>query len=808
MLNNLIRHSLRSFRRQRSYIIINVLGLSIGIACSLLISLFVINELSFDRFNTKKERIYRLVMNFKMSGQEFTGSWSSPIMGPTMVKEFPEVEDFLRMTISDFEPVEVEYNKQAYQEAHLIQADSSFLNFFSIPLLKGDPRNLLNAPRELVISESTAKKIFGNEDPVNKTLKIGEDSVLYTVSGVMADIPDNAHFEANIISSFMTSPRSKEQIWSNNNVSTYLLLKPNSKITDIEKKMIDLIMVHAGEEIKQYMGISMSEFLAKGNKYGYFFQNLKSIHLDPSIKQEFKEAGDPKYLKILGSLAVIILIIAAINFMNLSTAQASRRSKEVGIKKIGGSSRWMLITQFLTESYILSVISLIFGIVLVKITLPYLNNLLGTNLVFKLFDYSYTLPFLIIFSIIVGFLSGSYPALYISSFNPYEVLKGGVRKSRQNGILRRILVVFQFTVSILLITGTMVMFRQIKYMLDKDLGFKKEQLLVISKINKLGTKVKAFKEDLKEIPGVINIVCSSSVPGQNNNNNGYTIEGRKDETALMWTNYIDYDFLETYGMSLVSGRTFSNSYSTDRHACIINESAVKKYGITDLEKTRIIEPGDTSQVNYMKIIGVVKNFNSESLHSQVQPYIFRLDNGEWPYGYLTVKVSAQNYSKTIADIEKKWKEFTINKPLDYYFLDEGLKRMYVKEKQNVEMAVIFSILAIFIAALGLFGLTSYTVEQRTKEIGVRKAMGSSITGIYFEISKEIIILVSISSLIALPIIYYIAGRWLENFYYRINLGILTFIGGFAISLVVAVLTISYRVHRAATANPAQSLKYE
>jgi putative ABC transport system permease protein len=597
-------------------------------------------------------------------------------------------------------------------------------------------------------------------------------------------------------------------LWSNNSVSTYLLLKPNSKIKDVEKKMIDLIMVHAGEEIKQYMGITMEEFLSKGNKYGYFFQNLKEIHLDPSIKQEFKEAGDPKYLTILGSLAILIILIAAINFMNLSTAQASRRAKEVVIKKIGGSSRGMLIMQFLTESYILAAISMIFALVLVKLFLPNVNNMLGTNLLLKLFDDCYTLPALIFFSLIVGFLSGSYPAFYISSFNPYEVLKGGTGRSYKIGVLRRILIVFQFAVSILLIAGTLIMNKQIRYMLNKDLGFHKEQLLVINKIEKLGTRVKAFKEEVKGIPGVINIVSSSSVPGQNNNDNGYGLEGRKNEMLLMWTNFVDYDFLETYGMRLESGRTFNKLFAADRNACIINESAVKKYAITDLEKTRIIEPGDTNKADYMKIIGVVKNFNTESLHTQVQPCILRLENGYWPYGYLTVKLSGQNNSKTISDIEKIWKEYTVNNPLEYYFLDDGLKRLYVKEKQSMQMAVLFSILAIFIASLGLFGLTSFTIEQRTKEIGVRKAMGSSIAGIYLQILKEIFLLISISALIACPVIYYFAGKWLENFYYRIHPGFFTFFAGLTVVIGIAILTVSYRVIKAARVNPAQSLKYE
>ena len=806
MIRNLIRHSLSSFKRQRAYIIINILGLSIGIACSLLIAVFVLNEASYDRYNIKKDRIFRIILNGKIGGQEITGCSTPAVMGPTMAKEFPEIEDCLRM--SGWGPTVVEYNNQVFTEEHMIEADSSFFNFFSIPVLKGDPANLLNAPKKVVLSESTARKIFGEENPIDKPIKIGSDSVKYTVSGVMGDIPGNSHFEANMVGSFMTSRRSGDPTWLNNSFATYLLLKPNSSYKTVDEKIPELLRKYVGPEIQKIMGITLEDFLAQGNKYRYFLQNLTDAHLDPSIQQEFKAASDPKYLIIFGSVAILIVLIAAVNFMNLSTAQASRRAKEVGIKKIAGSTRAMLISQFLSESFILCLIALLFALVLIKVTLPYFNDLLGTSLTLGLFRNWYTIPGLIIFTVIVGFLSGSYPAFFLSSFNPYDVLKGSVKNSQNNGRLRRVLVVFQFAVSILLIIGTMIMYRQINFMINKDVGFNKEQVIVINRAEAVGLKMKAFKETVKNIPGIVNISSSTAVPGRINNNNGYLIEGRKDETFLAVSNWVDYNFLETYGMTLVSGRSFNESYSADKQACIINESTRKDFNITNFEEVRFMNPTDSGKIEYMPILGVVKNFNFESLRNPIGPYILRFQNEDMIWGYISVRLSGQNISKTISEIEKVWKEYVSNNPLQYYFVDEDFEQMYIQEKQNAQMAVIFSILAIFVAALGLFGLTSFTVEQRTKEIGVRKAMGSSVPEIYFVISREVFILISISALIAWPLIYYFAGKWLENFYYRINTGVLSLFAGLAIALTIALITISYRIMKAASVNPAQSLKYE
>jgi len=806
MLRNLIKYSVRSFKRQRSYIIINILGLSIGIACSLLIAIFVLNEASYDKYNEKKDRIYRLVLNGKIGGQEIVGAFTPSIMGPTMLEEFPEVDDYLRMTGSG--PTVVEYESRVFTEDNLIQADSSFLNFFTIPVITGDPQNMLNAPHKVVLTESSAKKIFGEESPIDKALKIGSDTVNYIVTGVIGDIPENSHFDANIITSFLTNPRSKAPDWMSNSFSTYLLLNPNASASDVEMKITDLLVKYVGPELQKYMGITIEEFLGQGNRYSYFLQNLADIHLDPSVQQEFKAASDPKYLTIFGSVAILIVLIAAVNFMNLSTAQASRRAKEVGIKKVGGSTRGMLVMQFLSESFILSFISLLFALLIVKVSLPYFSNLLGTRLELNLLSYWYTIPAMLLFTVVVALLAGSYPAMFLSSFNPYEVLKGSLSGNMKNGRMRRVLVVFQFAVSILLIVGTVVMYRQINFMLNKDVGFNKEQLIVIERAHVLGPRWKAFKDAAMEIPGVVNIASSTAVPGRNNNNNGYLIEGRKDESFLMATNWVDPDYLDTYGMTLASGRFFSDSHSTDREACLVNESAVREFGLDQPDQTRIIRPGDEGRLQTMSIIGVVSNFNHESLRNPIQPYIFCFKGDDQMWGYLTVKLTASNYTETIGGIEKLWKEFTANNPLQYYFVDDDFENMYKQEKQNAQMAVIFSILALFIAALGLFGLTSYTVEQRTKEIGVRKAMGSSVAGIYVVISREVIVLVSVSALLAWPLIWYFAGKWLESFHYRIEMGFPMLIAGLAVALAIALMTISYRIVRAARVNPAQSLKYE
>ena len=806
MLTNLFKQSTRSFKRQRSYVIINITGLSLGIACSLLIALYIFNEASYDRYNENKDRIYNIATNFLVGGEESTDAMSPYIIGPTMLREIPEVEDFLRMK-RYYGANTVIYNNQEFSEEYIIEADSSFFSFFTIPVLAGNKSELLNAPGKVVLSASLARKIFGSTNPVDKVLRLGKDTVSYIVSGVMDDVPGNSHFRAGMLISMMSDPRVDEQEWGNNTLNTYVLLKPNADYKSVEEKMKPFVVSQIGPLLQQVLKISFEEFLEKGNKYGYYLQKLTDIHLDNSIKPHFLATGDPKLLKILGGIALLILLVATVNFTNLSTAQAGKRSKEVAVRKLTGSGRGILIIQFLAESVLMSVIATVIALIIIKIVLPFFNDLLGTSLSLNLSATPYVIPFLILFPVLTGILAGSYPAFYLSSFNPNSILKGGKVNSNHRGSLRKILVVLQFSISVFLIVGTLIMYRQIIYMLNRYPGFNKEQLLAIENERVLGQNARSFKESLTGIPGVMSIAGSNYIPGNIRSNQGYALEGRKDETILLWTISVDYDFLGTYDMELMSGRFFSRAFPSDYEACLVNEAAIKKFNI-DPENMRIIGYSDAGPTYYYPIIGVVKDFVFESQKNQIEPLIIRLRHENERYGYITVRMSQLNYMSTIKQIENTWSEFVKDEPIKYTFLDDIMNQLYIRERQNASIAVISAVLAILIASLGLYGLTSYSVEHRIKEIGVRKVMGSSVAGISYLISKDTLILVTISALVSFPVILYASRKWLENFYYRINPGIITFLGGLVIALLIAFLTISYRTVKAARANPAKSLRYE
>jgi len=808
MFGNLIKLALRNIIRQRSYVFINVIGLAVGLACSICIALFVIHEISYDTFNEKKDRIYRMIIRGKMGATELQAAWTCSPLGPAMVDELPEVLAMVRF--DKWSETVIKYKDRNFVEDGMMLADSTFFDIFSIPLIQGDPDKVLTTPRTLVLTQSAVKKYFGSEDPIGKMLKVGTDTILYSVVGVMEDVPELAHFEFTILGSFLTNVRANNGIWLSNSYDTFVLLEEGVDPEALQQKINDLVMRHIGPQVEQMMGISLEQFSEAGNEFGYYLQPLLDIHLDNTIDHAHKPPSNIKYIYIFSLIAILILVIAAINYMNLATARSAGRAKEVGIRKVAGSTRRAIITQFLFESFALTLLSMIIGLLIVELLLSHFNNLIQIQLDLNYFGW-YIIPGLLVLVIVMGFLSGTYPSLFLASFRPVAVLTGTIQRGAKSGTLRSILVVFQMTISIIIIFGTITVYRQIQYMLNKDLGFNQENLLVLRRVEALGNQQQTFIDEVKKLSGVIDGAHSTTVPGHPNNYNGYGWEGQaNDQTYLMWTFWVDYDFFNTYGLELAEGRFFSENFASDSSACLVNQSAINQFGIEDYATTTFLQPsfsGDGT-FNELNVIGVFKDFHFQSLHERVLPVIL-IHQGEYSnWGYISFRLSKESMEQTVAQIEKLWKEFSNNDPMVSFFMDEDFSSQYKEDHRTAALSLVFSILAILIASLGLFGLASFTAEQRTKEIGIRKVNGASASSIVYLLSREVAILVGISTLIAWPVAYFIMKSWLRNFYFRINQSPLEFIISLGVVLLIAWLSVSYQAMKASRINPAEALRYE
>jgi putative ABC transport system permease protein len=808
MAGNNFKLALRHMWKHKSHVIINTLGLATGIAFFILIGLFVIHELSYDKFNEKKDRIYRLILDGKIGEQEILGSFTPAPMAAAFKEEIPEIVEAVRMDY--WGEAVIRYEDKTFIEDHFALADSTFFNIFSVPLIKGNPQQALNAPHKVVITESTAEKYFGNEDPIGKMLLVGTDTTHYSITGICKDVPENSHFEFNMLGSFLTHWVAKNEIWLNNSIATYVLLTEGARAKDVEEKIKPVLLKHIGPELQKYMGVNPEDFVAAGGRYGILLQPLSDIHLNPAVQTQFKQPNDRKYVYIFALVAIAILIIAIINYMNLSTAQSAGRAHEVGLKKVVGSGKYELVWQFLVESIIFSILSLIIALLLIELLLPYFNNLVQLHLDLDYFDKWYIIPLLLALSLGVGIFSGAYPAFFLSSFRPVAVLSGKLRSGMRSGILRSILVVFQLTVSITLIVATIVIFRQIHYMLNKDLGFNKEQVMVIEQVHALQDKMNVFKKEIENIPGVIACSHSTAVPGHMNNVNGYLIAGRPAENSVILTTaWTDYDHLKTYGIELAEGRFMSEEFSSDSNACVINETAVKNFQLEDPLNTRFFLPSPAGEkMTSLNVVGVVKDFHFTSLHEIIQPYIFLIAGIQQNWGYFSIKMRPENVTQTTSQVEKIWKDFTNDYPIQYFFMDEDFNRQYQEDRRTGSLSLVFGILAIFIASLGLYGLTSFTVEQRTKEIGIRKIQGANISRIVYLMLRESTIMVLIATVIAWALAYLYLTKWLENYQYRITLSPLDFIISLVIVLLISWLTISFWTFKAARTNPAEALRYE
>jgi len=805
MLKNYLIVAWRNILRNKGYTIINTLGLAIGIASSILILLFVMDELSFDRHNENFKNIYRINVRGKIQGSEMEAALSNAPMGPTLVADFPEVTAYTRLFTFDANPI-VRYGENVFIENKFYYADSSFFDVFTAPAIQGDPNNMLNRPNTVVLTEETARKYFGDEDPIGKILKVGEEEEPYEVTGIVKGFPANSHFTFDMLASMESIWIAQHPYWLGNNNYTYIVLRDDADPDALEAKFPELIKMHMGPQLEQMLGLTMDEFLNSGNEYGYFLTPMKDFHLKSDLQFEIEPGGSMTSVYIFSIIAVFLILIAAINFMNLATASSARRAVEVGMKKVAGASRKKLIWQFLSESMVITFMSLVLAVILVELFLPAFNNLSGKSMVFNIVGNHSMLPALILIGLFVGFVSGSYPAFFLSSYKPVNVLKGNLVAGKGGRYLRSILVTLQFTITISLFISTFVVNRQMHYIQKKDLGFNQKNLVVIERAYALGSQQEAFRQELLKNPDIVQVSASQEVPGGLIGDNAYLPVGAStDETHAINNMRVDPYFMETYGLELVEGRFFSVDQPTDTFALLLNQAAVRALGFENpLEEQLITNLGEESEP--LKVIGVVKDFNFQSLHQEIRPLILRYL--PWSAYMYSIRISGQNTRSTVDYITSKWDEFVEDQPIVMSFLEDDLNKLYSNEQKTATIFTIFSILAIFIASLGLLGLASFSAAQRTKEVGVRKAMGASVGSVLVTLSRETVWLVLFATLISWPLGYFFMKDWLQNFASRIELAPIYFIISTLLAFIIAIITVTLRVYQAASANPVKSLRYE
>ena len=810
MLKNYLTITFRNLIKHKAYTFINIIGLAIGLASALLILLYVQDELSYDKFHEKSDQIYRVYLNGKIAGDEMVVGVSCAPLGATMVKDYPEVLNSARIFTFGGDPVvRLEENSMVVEKYYY--ADSTFFDIFSINFLRGEPDNALNRANTIIITSEMAEIFFGKEDPLGKSIKVGNDQTDFEITGVVEKFPKNSHFQFNMLASYITMREAaNSNFWVSNNNYTYILLQKDFPAEQLQAKMPEMVEKYVGPQLQMFSNTSFENFLEAGNKYGYILQPIKKIHLFSDLQYEIQPGGNIKTVYIFSIIAFFLILIAVINFMNLATAKSAGRAREVGIRKVSGSFRSQLISQFLIESVMLSLISLLIALILVELFLPAFNNLSGKQLSFLTDgDWSF-IPYVIGLGIFVGFLAGSYPSFYLASFKPVKVLKGSIQTGMKGARIRSVLVVFQFSIAIFLIISTIVVYSQMRYVQNKDLGYDKKNLLIIERAYALQDQRNAFKEELSQNPSIEMISQTNNMPSFLHGNTAFRPEGSSpDEIRATNLYYTDENFQKTLGLKLVEGRWFSKEMSGDSLAVVLNKAAVKAYGYEDPIGKKILQIGanrDTSDLA-MKIIGVVEDFHYESLHQTIQPLIIGFNRNRFA-GYFAVRIHPDNYQKAILFIEEKWNAIVTDQPIEYTFLEDALKTNYKDDKNEGIIFAIFALLAIFISSLGLFGLASFTTEQRTKEIGIRKVMGSSIGQVIGLLTKEINVLLIISSIIAWPLAWYFMKNWLQNFAFKTSMGFHIFIAASIIAVFIALLTTGFQAYKAARANPANSLKYE
>lgn len=807
MLKNYFKTAIRNLTKNKFYTSINIIGLAVGIATCLLILLYVVDELSYDKYNVNADRIYRVNNEVKFGDNHFDLAVAPAMMGPTIVKELPEVKQYTRLrSYGSFLVKKVNTN---LRENRVAYGDSTLFEVFTLPMIEGDPKTALVEPHSVVITESMAEKYFNNTDVIGKNLIIN-DTGNYKITGVIKDIPAQSHFNFDFFVAMSENPDSRNDNWLSENWNTYILLNKNADVKKLEAELNDMMDRYVGPEIQGVANLTLDQFKKGGGFIRASLTPLTDIHLHSNKTGELDGNGNIQFVYIFSAIALFILLIACVNFMNLSTARSSNRAKEVGVRKVLGSLRMNLVQQFLTESLLLSLIALFFAVCIASLLLPYFNHLSGKSIHLDNMFHPSILLALISFMVVVGLLAGSYPAFYLSAFQPIDVLKGKLAKGFKRSWLRNSLVVFQFVVSIILIIGTVVIYNQLNYIHHKDIGYNRNQVLVINNTNALGNETTTFRNELLQISGVQNATMTGFIPtGFDRNNDAFftstALEPKSAVSMQIWQ--VDENYIPTLDMKLLQGRNFSPQFPTDSSAIIVNEAAAKFLGTKDILNKKLYRISDlkTKQLEEFHIVGVVKNFNFSSLRDVITPLALHLGKSE---GNISIRINSASIPSVIEQVKNKWTEMAPGRPLDFSFMDEQFNKLYTAEQKTGQIIIMFALLAILIACLGLFGLVTYAAEQRTKEIGIRKVLGANVSSIVTMIAKDFLRLVIIASFIAFPVAWWAMNKWLQDFAYRVNLSWWIFIAAGLLTVVIALTTISFQAIKAAIANPVKSLRTE
>jgi putative ABC transport system permease protein len=814
MLRNYLKVAWRSLLRNRTFSIINITGLAVGLGCFLLIALYVLDELSFDRYYDKAGNIYRINMDARWGGQELRVAQTSDMMGPILKKDYPQIQDYTRLYHQSGAKALIRKGNEYITETRAAYVDSTFFNVFAFPALEGDTRTALNEPHTVVMTASAAARYFGSAgDAIGKMLEVQEGGMNkpYKVNAVIADIPGNTHFHFDLFFSMKSLDYPWGQI-GNVNFHTYLALKPGTDYKAFEKEFSpDFIKKYLLSALKDFQIYSMADLEKSGNRVRFSLIPVTRIHLysDRQSGEELSPPGSVQYVAIFSAVALFILLIACVNFMNLTTARSAGRAREVGIRKVLGTERRELVTQFLTESTLMVFLSFLIAIGIAFLALPLFNSLSGKTMALGSLFSPLILPLLIALPFAVGLLAGSYPAFFLSGFRPIEVLKGRLKAGTKSAGLRGTLVVFQFTTSIVLMIGTIVVFRQLHYIQTRDLGFNKDQVLIINGTDALGNNANVFKKEVTQLSGVNGGTLSAFLPVSNSSRNVYNISKGPVQTPSNSFNIaawgIDDQYLSTLGIQLLKGRNFSPGFTTDSSAVIINETAAGILGYADPIGKNIYVFDNAGKPFAYPIVGLVKNFNFETLHHEVGPLMFLLQRST---DLASFKVNTTGIASLIGEIRTKWTALAPGVPFSYRFLDDSFNEMYGSEQQVGKIAIIFSVLAILISCLGMFGLATFIAEQRTKEIGIRKVLGASVQGIAGLLSADFLKLVGIAFIIAAPFAWWIMNKWLQDFVYRVSFSWWIFLAAGSAAFLIALVTVSTQAVRAALANPVKSLKTE